>query len=112
MDTAMGSTGVNTITGSDIGAGNCAKCGQPIGANRGLEQFLGKVGITDDMISNLKTQFKDVDVEQYLNTAREYLSDNSAKAKDFAKDNPGKVAAGVAVLALGAGLLLNALRKD
>jgi hypothetical protein len=51
-------------------------------------------------------------MEQYLNTAREYLQGGGTKAKEFAKENPGKVAAGVAVLAVGAGLLINALKKD
>lgn len=101
--------------GSNTDTGTCDRCGQPLhggGVNRGLEQFLGKVGISDDMINNLKTQFQNVDVEQYLNTAREYLQGGGNKAKSFAKDNPGKVAAGVAVLAVGAGLLLNAINKE
>ena len=113
MDTPMGN--MNTPSASDKTTGNCAHCGGPIGGsgnNRGLEQFLGKVGISDDMINNLKTQFQNVDVEQYLNTAREYLQGNTGKAKDFAKENPGKIAAGVAVLAVGAGLLISAMNKD
>jgi len=80
--------------------------------NRGLEQFLGKLGITDEMIGNLKNQMQNVDVEEYLNTAREYLKTGGDKAKTFAKENPGKVAAGVAVLAVGAGLLLGALHRE
>lgn len=88
----------------------CESCGQPL--NRGLEQFLGKLGISDEMISNLKNQMQNVDVEEYLNTAREYLRNGGDKAKTFAKENPGKVAAGVAVLAVGAGLLLSALKRD
>ena len=83
--------------------GTCTNCGQPLhnhGVNRGLEQFLGRLGVTD------------ADVEQYINTAREYLQGNGEKAKEFAKENPGKVAAGVAVLAVGAGLLISALNRD
>ena len=52
--------------GSSTDTGTCDHCGQPLhggGVNRGLEQFLGKVGISDDMINNLKTQFQNVDVE-------------------------------------------------
>jgi hypothetical protein len=55
---------------------------------------------------------QNVDVEEYLNTARDYLKSNGEKAKSFAKENPGKVAAGVAVLAVGAGLLISALNRD
>lgn len=115
MDTPLGNnTGANTTRASETGSGSCAHCGQPLnaGTNRGLEQFLGRIGISDDMVNNLKNQFQNVDVDQYLNTAREYLSGSSNKAKDFAKDNPGKVAAGVAVLAVGAGLLISALNRD
>ena len=119
MDTPMGSTGITGTSATDRGTGSmsggtgtCANCGQTIGGHQGLEQFLGKLGVNDEMISNLKTQFQNVDVEQYLNTAREYLSGGTTKAKDFAEKNPGKVAAGVAVLAVGAGLLISALNKD
>ena len=101
-------------------SGTCAHCGGSLnGQNRGLEEFLGRIGISDDMVNNLKSSMQNVDVEEYLNTAREYLKgastkikDSSTKATQFSKDNPGKVAAGVAVLAVGAGLLLNALNKD
>ena len=116
MDTPLGNnTGANTTRSSETGSnGTCAHCGQSLnsGTNRGLEQFLGKIGISDDVVDNLKNQFQNVDVEQYLNTARDYLQGNGNKAKDFAKDNPGKVAAGVAVLAVGAGLLISALNRD
>jgi Zn-dependent peptidase ImmA (M78 family) len=102
------------INNSGFGASNasetCDRCGQPL--NHGLEQFLGRLGISDDMINNLKSSMENVDVEEYLNTARDYLKTNSDKAKSFAKDNPGKVAAGVAVLAVGAGLLISALNRD
>jgi len=112
MDSGFGATnasdtGKNSRSGA---AGVCEHCGQPI--NRGLEQFLGRLGISDDMINNLKTSMNNVDVEEYLNTARDYLRTGSDKAKTFAKDNPGKVAAGVAVLAVGAGLLISALNRD
>ncbi len=108
--------GIGTPTSSEI----CPHCGQPLNQNRGLEQFLGRIGISEDMIRNLKTQMQNVDVEQYLDTAREYLKTAGEKVKPatdkaqrYAKENPGKVAAGVAVLALGAGLLINSLRdKD
>ncbi len=115
MDTPI-RTGFGSTSASEpnvnpaTGAGTCAACGQPL--NRSLEQFLGKLGISDDMINNLKNSMKDVDVEEYLNTARDYLRSGGDKAKTFAKENPGKVAAGVAVLAVGAGLLLSALKRD
>lgn len=97
-------------TGSDTGT--CPHCGQSLKGNSGLEQFLGRLGITDEMIGNLKTQFQNVEIDEYLNTARDYLKDSSGKATTYAKENPGKVAAGVAALALGAGLIYAATNRD
>ena len=114
MDTPMNRTGFGATSATDGGttssAGTCDHCGQPL--NRGLEQFLGKLGISDDMINHLRSSMDQVDVEEYLNTARDYLKTNGEKARVFAKDNPGKVAAGVAVLAVGAGLLISAMKRD
>jgi len=118
MDTPMTGTGPTGMTSSETSparqtsSGVCATCGQPLGGSRGLEQFLGKLGISDEMIDNLRSQMQNVDVEEYLNTARDYLKSSSDKAKAFTKENPGKVAAGVAVLAVGAGLLISALNRD
>jgi hypothetical protein len=100
------SLGGDTSTGADV----CPTCGQS--KNRGLEQFLGRIGITEEMISNLKSQWQNVDVDEYLTTARDYLKDGGTKAQTYAKDNPGKVAAGVAALALGAGLIYAATHRD
>lgn len=105
------SGGFNTQSGTD--AGLCPHCGQSTtGGGSGLEQFLGRLGITSDMVNNLKGQFQNVDVDEYLNTARDFLKNNGGKAGTYAKENPGKVAAGVAALALGAGLLYAAVNRD
>ena len=118
MDTPMSGPGPTGMTSSETtptrstSAGTCSQCGQPLGGNRGLEQFLGKLGISDEMINNLRTQMQNVDIDEYLNTARDYLKSSGEKAKTFTQENPGKVAAGVAVLAVGAGLLISALNRD
>src|ERR1700741_2893829 len=102
--------GTGSSSGTSSSTSTCPHCGQSL--NRGgLEQFLGHLGITDEMIDNLKTQFQNVEIDEYLNTAREYLKDSSGKATTFAKENPGKVAAGVAALAFGAGLIYAATNK-
>ena len=108
-------TPLNTPTSSETmqkATGVCTQCGQALGGNRGLEQFLGKLGISEEMINNLRSQMQNVDIEEYLNTARDYLRSSTEKAKTFTKENPGKVAAGVAVLAVGAGLLISALNRE
>lgn len=116
-----GTSGFGTTSGTDAGStgtsgtstdgGFCPHCGQSMKGG-GLEQFLGRLGITDEMINNLKSQFQNVEIDEYLNTARDYLKTGGDKASTFAKENPGKVAAGVATLALGAGLLYAALNRD
>ena len=88
----------------------CPTCGRET-ENR-LDQFLGRLGISEEMINDLKSQFQNVDIDEYLATAREYLKDGSSKASAYAKENPAKVAAGVATLALGAGLIYAALHRD
>lgn len=87
----------------------CSHCGQPA-SNAGLEAFLGRLGITPDMVDNLRGGFPNVDLDEYLDSARTYLKDGSATT--YAKENPGKVAAGVAALALGAGLIYAAVSRD
>lgn len=89
----------------------CTNCGAEL-PNKGLEQFLGRLGISEEMVNNLRGSLQNVDVEEYLNTARDFLKDSGNKATSFTKENPGKVAAGVAVLAVGAGLLISALNRD
>ncbi len=124
MDTPMGNTGFGNAptptssggTGSmaSTSSGYCPTCGQSrsASANGALEQFLGRLGITEEMITNLKSSIQNVDIEEYLNTARDYLKGGSEKATTYVKENPGKVAAGVAVLAVGTGLLISALNRD
>jgi hypothetical protein len=94
--------------------GPCPTCGRSDAApsGRGLEEFLSRLGISEEMITNLKTSVQNIDIDEYLNTAREYLKGGSQKATTYVKENPGKVAAGVAVLAVGTGLLINAMKND
>ncbi|SRR5260221_14444268 len=118
MDTPIGNTGFGTTSATEragTAGSTCAACGQPLrgtGINSTIEELLGRLGISDEMIDNLRTSMANVDIEEYLNTARQYLRANSGKAKEYARENPGKVAAGVAVLAVGAGLLFSALNRD
>lgn len=107
---SMSGGGLGSGTG-DTASSTCPHCGQSIGGG-GLEQFLGRLGITEDMLGNLKSQFNNVDIDEYLNTARDYLKNSGGKATTYAKENPGKVAAGVAALALGAGLLYASVNRD
>lgn len=114
--------GFGTTTGNERSSGGmnntgisnpdaCPTCGHSR-ANASLDQFLGRLGVSDDMLNMLKSQMQNVDVEKYLEQAREYIKPAGDKATKFAKENPGKVAAGVAALAVGAGLLISSLNKE
>src|SRR4051794_3829063 len=81
-NTGSGGAGFGTSSASDVAPGVCPTCGHNANA-QGLEQFLGKLGISDDMIRTLKSSMDNVEVEEYLNTAREYLRSGSNKAASF-----------------------------
>ena len=110
-----GSSGFGVSSGSDLGGGGssstsdtgtgdetCAHCGQSLNKGGGFEALLG----------NLRSQFQNVDVDEYLNTARDYLKGSSTKVTNYTRENPAKVAAGVAALALGAGLIYAAANRE
>ena len=107
---ATGSTGTTSGTGTT--EHYCTHCGHALHESGGLEQFLGRLGISGDMFNNLKGQFQNVDIDEYLNTAREYLKGSSNKVTTYSRENPAKVAAGVAALALGAGLIYAAVNRE
>ena len=102
--------GFGTASGTDRGD-VCPTCGHSK-SSANLEQFLGRLGVSEDMLNMLKSQMQNVDVEKYLEQAREYLKPAGDKATQYAKANPGKVAAGVAALAVGAGLLIGSLNRE
>ena len=97
-------------TASGEKSGTCPSCGRSMGS--GLEDLLGKLGISDDVVTKVKSSIQNIAVEECLNTARDYVKGGSRKATSYAKENPWKVAAGVAVLAVGVGLLITALNRD
>jgi hypothetical protein len=104
-------TGVHTESTGSNDPDFCAHCGHTLDASKGLEQFLGCLGISGDMISNLKGRFENVDIDEYLDTAREYLKDSSHKVTTYTRENPAAVAGGVAALAVGAGLIYAAVNR-
>lgn len=98
-------SGTGSMAGGSSMAGGvtetCPHCGQA----------MSKGGV-EEMLAKLKSQFQNVDIDEYMNTAREYLKTGSTKATTFAKENPAKIAAGAAAIALGAGLLYAAMHRD
>src|SRR5262249_53097511 len=120
QDAAIGGAGYGMSSGSglnsktNLGEHICPTGGATHSGplNKGLEQFLGRLGISEEMVNNLRSSMANVDIEEYLDTAREYLKNGTNKATAYAKEHPGQVAAGVAALAVGAGLLISSLKRD
>src|SRR5204863_3704478 len=78
----IGTTGFTSATDSGAPAtptGVCASCGQTIGGTKGLEQFLGKLGISEEMIANLN-------VDEYLDAARDYLKHDTNRATTLGRE--------------------------
>lgn len=111
MNAAVNTPLANDLTDLAVEKRVCPACGQKQ-SHTGLEVFLGRLGITDEMVSNLRSEFQNVDIDEYLNTARHYLHDSTNRATSYAREHPTRVVAGVATLALGAGLLYAALSRD
>lgn len=117
--TAMSNMGGRTDlqTNAPIGATSasdtnqrCESCGQSLNQSEGVEALLARIGISEQMLTKVREALSDIDLEEQLRSVKTYLNDSTGKAKDFAKANPGKVAGGIAALAIGAGLLVNSLR--
>src|SRR5579864_4862549 len=102
---------MDTPMSSGYGESSAREGGASIGISPGLEQLLRKLGISETMIENIRTSLQDVKFEEYLDDARNLLRENTEKAKDFARENPGKIAAGAVLLAVGLGLLISASKK-
>jgi hypothetical protein len=88
----------------------CPQCGRPL-KGAGLEEFLGRFGITDEVLSNVSGQLENVGIEEYLNTARECLKQSVDNVRLYVKENPAKAAVAVAVLALGASLVWSSAQQ-
>lgn len=102
---------MDTPMSSGYGEASVREGGATTGTSPGLEQLLRKLGINDAMIENIRTSLQDVNLEEYLDSARDLLRENAEKAKDFARENPGKIAAGAVLLAVGLGLLISASKR-
>ncbi len=87
-------------TTKDTEAATCNQCGQSVPAGSFIESLLEIV----------RSQFTNADIDEYLETAREYLKASSDKVSAYTRENPAKVTS-VAALALGAGLVYSATRR-
>jgi hypothetical protein len=77
----------------------------------GLFEALERFGLSSDRVERLRDAINDMDVREAVDKAQEYLSEQIENARDYARDNKGKVIGGAAGVLVGASLLAMALRR-
>lgn len=110
---SMGST--NEAFGANSGSSMTSVSGggaNDQGLSAGIVSVLEKFGVGENQINAVRDTLKNVNIDQQLDKAKEQVTESLNKARDYAKQNPGAVLAGVAVLVIGAGLLAASTRKD
>jgi hypothetical protein len=77
----------------------------------GLFEALERFGLGSDRVQRLRASIDKMDVRESVDKAQEYLAEQIESARDYAKENPGKVIAGSAGVLVGASLLAIALSR-
>ncbi|HSP16716.1 MAG TPA: hypothetical protein VLV78_18360 [Thermoanaerobaculia bacterium] len=77
----------------------------------GLFEALERFGLSSDRVERLRERINEMDVRESVDKAQDYLSEQIENARDYARQNPGKVIAGSAGVLVGASLLAIALRR-
>jgi hypothetical protein len=78
----------------------------------GIVSILEKLGVSETQINSVRETLKSVNLDDSLEKAKESVTDSLNKAKNYAKENPGAVLGGLAVLVIGAGLLAGAVKRS
>ena len=77
----------------------------------GLFEALERFGLSSERVERLRDAISDVDVRESVDKASEYLAEQIENARDYTKENPGKVIGGAAGVLVGASLLALAIRR-
>ena len=77
----------------------------------GLFEALERFGLSSERVERLREAISDVDVRESVDKASEYLAEQIENARDYTKENPGKVIGGAAGVLVGASLLALAIRR-
>ena len=77
----------------------------------GLFEALERFGLSSDRVERLRDSLQEMDVRESIDKAQEYLAEQIEGARDYARENPGKVIGGAAGVLVGASLLAMALRR-
>ena len=77
----------------------------------GLFEALERFGLSSTRVERLRGAIDKMDVRESVDRAQEYLSEQIENAREYARENPGKVIGGAAGVLVGASLLAIALRR-
>ena len=77
----------------------------------GLFEALERFGLSSERVERLRDSIQEMDVRESVDKAQEYLAEQIENARDYARENPGKVIGGAAGVLVGASLLAMALRR-
>ena len=75
-----------------------------------LYDTLERLGL-NERVEALRSKLDEMDVRRSVKEAQDYLSEQIDSARDYARENPGKVIGGAAGVLVGASLLAYALSR-
>lgn len=88
------------------------KVGSAAGVDEaGVFEALERFGLSSDRVQRLKKAVDKLEVRESIDKASEYLSEQIENAREYTKQNPGKVIGGAAGVLVGASLLALAIRR-
>ena len=76
-----------------------------------LFEALERFGLSSDRVKKLRGSLEKMDVRESVDKAQDYLAEQIENARDYARENPGKVIGGAAGVLVGASLLAYALSR-
>ena len=101
-------------TGSEADYHECSSCGERHmrGADaQGFDKILSTVGLNDKAIEKMRESLENLDFDSYFTQAREYLGESASKVKTYAKDHKTVIGTALALVAVGAGVLIASKRR-
>lgn len=107
-------TGISGSGKTDADYHECSTCGERHlrGADaQGFDKILSTVGLNDKAIEKMRESLENLDFDSYFTQAREYLGESASRVKTYAKDHKTVIGTALAVVAVGAGVLIAAKRR-
>jgi ElaB/YqjD/DUF883 family membrane-anchored ribosome-binding protein len=77
----------------------------------GVFEALERFGLSSDRVQRLKKAVDKLEVREQIDKASDYLSEQIENAREYTRQNPGKVIGGAAGVLVGASLLALAVRR-